>query len=187
MHWRYLSNIQAFRYFAWIWCDFWWVLCHKTSIGEMYAGPTSIPYTKVTSIHYQTLSKNDTTWKIEVNNLSVWSLLGLLLFSWTSVMILATIMKSFTTGVSRTFWWHAPPALCGWITGKGNLSRAEKIFYKENSRKIFWRQNFNYGLILVRALTTHSMGVAGQWKKWYIASDRKSTSKKWWWSYVLRV
>ena len=50
-------------------------------------------------------------------------------------MILATIMKSFTTGVSRTFWWqwHAPPALCGWITGKGNLSRAEKIFYQENS------------------------------------------------------
>ena len=133
MHWRYLSNIQAFRYFAWIWCDFWWVLCHKTSIGEMYAGPTSIPYTKVTSIHYQTLSKNDTTWKIEVNNLSVWSLLGLLLFSWTSVVILVTIMKSFTTGVSRTFWWHAPPALCGWITGKGNLSRAEKIFYQENS------------------------------------------------------
>ena len=37
----------------------------------MYTGTTSIPYTKVTSIHYQTLSKKDTTWKIDVNNLSV--------------------------------------------------------------------------------------------------------------------
>ena len=39
----------------------------------------SIPYTKVTSICYQTLSKKDTTWKSDVNNLSVCSLQGLLL------------------------------------------------------------------------------------------------------------
>ena len=45
----------------------------------MYTGTTSIPYTKVTSIHYQTLSKKDTTWKIDVSNLSVRSLQGLLL------------------------------------------------------------------------------------------------------------
>ena len=38
---------------------------------------TIIPNTKVTSIHYQTLSKKDT--KIDVNNLSVRSLQGLLL------------------------------------------------------------------------------------------------------------
>ena len=52
---------------------------YATSIGEMHTGTTSIPYTKVTSIHYQTLSKKDTTWKNDVNNLSVWSLKGLLL------------------------------------------------------------------------------------------------------------
>ena len=52
---------------------------YATTIGEMYTGTTSIPYTKVTSIHYQTLSKKDTTWKIDVNNLSVRSLQGLLL------------------------------------------------------------------------------------------------------------
>ena len=34
---------------------------YATSIDEMYTGTTSIPYTKVTSIHYQTLSKKDTT------------------------------------------------------------------------------------------------------------------------------
>ena len=52
---------------------------YATSIDEMYTGTTSIPYTKVTSIHYQTLSKKDTTWKIEGNNPSVRSLQGLLL------------------------------------------------------------------------------------------------------------
>ena len=39
----------------------------------------SILYTKVESIHYETLSKKDIIWKIDVNNLSVRSLQGLLL------------------------------------------------------------------------------------------------------------
>ena len=52
---------------------------YATVIGEMYTGAISIPYTKVTLIHYQTLSKRDTTWKIDVNNLSVSSLQCLLL------------------------------------------------------------------------------------------------------------
>ena len=52
---------------------------YATSIGEMYTATTTIPYTKVTSIHYQTLSKKYTTWKIDVNNLSAWPLQGLLL------------------------------------------------------------------------------------------------------------
>ena len=34
---------------------------------------------KVTSIHYESLSKKDNVWKIDVNNLSVRSLQGLLL------------------------------------------------------------------------------------------------------------
>ena len=48
------------------------------SIGEMYTG-TSIPYTKITSIHYETLNKKDTTWKIDMTSISVRSLQGLLL------------------------------------------------------------------------------------------------------------
>ena len=51
---------------------------YAMAIDEMYV-ETSIPYTKVTSIHYQTLSKKGTTWKTDVNNLSVRSLQGLLL------------------------------------------------------------------------------------------------------------
>ena len=51
---------------------------YATVIGEMYV-KTLIYYTKVISIHHQTLSKKDTTWKTDVNNLSVRSLQGLLL------------------------------------------------------------------------------------------------------------
>ena len=51
---------------------------YATAIAEMYV-KTLIYYSKVTSIHHQTLSKNDTTWKIDANNLSVRSLQGLLL------------------------------------------------------------------------------------------------------------
>ena len=52
---------------------------YATSLGEMYTGTTSIPYTKVTSIHHELLEKQDTTWKIDFNNLSARSLQGLLL------------------------------------------------------------------------------------------------------------
>ena len=50
-----------------------------STVSELYGGTTSIPYTKVTSIHYQTLSKKCTTCNIDVNSLSVRSLQGLLL------------------------------------------------------------------------------------------------------------
>ena len=52
---------------------------YATTIGQMYSGTTSIPYTKVELVQYHTLSKKDTIWKIDVNNLSVRSLRGLLL------------------------------------------------------------------------------------------------------------
>ena len=51
---------------------------YATAIGEIYV-KTLIYYTKVTSIHHQALSKKDTTWKIDVDNLSVRSLQDLLL------------------------------------------------------------------------------------------------------------
>ena len=52
---------------------------YATARGELYAGTKSIPYTKVTSMHYWKLSKKDITWKTDVSNLSVRSLKGLLL------------------------------------------------------------------------------------------------------------
>ena len=52
---------------------------YSTKIGELYSATTTIPYTKVTSIHYQTLSKKYTVLKIGVNSLSFGSLQDLLL------------------------------------------------------------------------------------------------------------
>ena len=46
---------------------------YVTAIDELYAGTTSILYTKVISIHYQTLPKKDASGKIDNNNLSVHS------------------------------------------------------------------------------------------------------------------
>ena len=51
---------------------------YALGIGEIYIRK-SIPYAKVTSIHYESLPKKYTVWKIDVNNLSVRSLQGLLL------------------------------------------------------------------------------------------------------------
>ena len=47
---------------------------YATAIGKMDTKKTSIYYTKITSIHQQTLSKKYTSWKFELNNLSVRSL-----------------------------------------------------------------------------------------------------------------
>ena len=46
---------------------------YATTIGKMYTN-MSIPYTKVELTHYHILSKKDTVWKIDVNNLSFRSL-----------------------------------------------------------------------------------------------------------------
>ena len=46
---------------------------------ENFYSETSIPYTKVTAVHHQALSKKNENWKIDINNLSVRSLHGLLL------------------------------------------------------------------------------------------------------------
>ena len=52
---------------------------YTTTIGVLYATAISIPCTNVTSIHDETLSKEDTTWITDVNNLPVRSLQGILL------------------------------------------------------------------------------------------------------------
>ena len=77
MYGRHQCNIQDFRHF--LEYDAIFDDPYATSIGEMHIREMSIPYTKVTSIYYQALSKRDIVWKIDMNNLSVWSLQGLLL------------------------------------------------------------------------------------------------------------
>ena len=56
----------------------------KHIIKSMYfnfgkVNETLIPYIKVTAVHQQTLSKKNENWKIDINNLSLRSLQGLLL------------------------------------------------------------------------------------------------------------
>ena len=141
------------------------------------------PYTKVTSMHYQTLSKKDTTWKIDVTNLSVPSGQGraYCYYSLTKVMILPTRMKNFTIPASRKFWWQSVLCLINplgldytqgkFIQSLKNISIKKILMWH---RKTFWRQNLHYGLIHVQALITHSMAIAGQWKKvLYCFSSKK--------------
>lgn len=50
-----------------------------TTIAELYSGKTSIPFTMITPIYYQIVSKIDITSKVDVDNLSFCSLQDLLL------------------------------------------------------------------------------------------------------------
>ena len=141
---------------------------YATTIDQMYTGTTSIPYTKVELIHYQALSKKDTIWKIDVNNLSVRSLQDLLLlflnkrddfvnkneefYNPSIRKILVTIngmpYQFFTAGLQAR-----------------DIYPEFKTIFTENTLmshgKNFLRQNLDYGSTHVQALTTHFTVVAG--------------------------
>ena len=68
---------------------------YALGIDEMYTGTMSMPYTKVTSVHYESLSKKDTVWKIDVNNLSVCFCRVYCYYSLTNVMIFANKNEEF--------------------------------------------------------------------------------------------
>ena len=76
---------------------------YATTIGKMYTRTTSIPCTKATLIHYQTLSKNKLprilTW---ITFLFVHCRAYCYYFL-TNMMILPTKRKNFTTKASRKF------------------------------------------------------------------------------------
>ena len=76
---------------------------YATTIGEMYTQTTSTSYTKVTLIHYQTLSKKDATWKIKGNNFLFIYCKAYCDCYLINVMTLPTKMKIFTTQASRKF------------------------------------------------------------------------------------
>ena len=91
---------------------------YATTIGEMYTN-MSIPYTKVELIHYHILSKKDTIWKIDVNNLSVRSLQGLLLLFLDKRDDFANKNEEFYNPSIRKILVTingASSTLCSWIT-----------------------------------------------------------------------
>ena len=98
----------------------------------MCTATTSIPYTKVTSIHYQTLSTKYTTGKIDVNNLSVCSLQGLLLLFHDKRNDFAKKMKNFTIQTSKTFQQQLMECLTSYL----QLAYKSEIF-TQNQKEFF--------------------------------------------------
>ena len=141
---------------------------YATTIGEMYAGTTSIPYTKATSIYYQTLSKKDSTWKIDVNNLSIRSLQGLLLLfsdkrddfaNKNEEFYNPTINKILTTinGMPHQLF-------AGGLQARDIYPELKKYFYREHSN-VTWEEflTTKFGLwIDTRSSTNNNLHGSGR-------------------------
>ena len=109
---------------------------YAMAIGEMYA-ETSIPYTKVTSIHYQILSKKETTRKIDVNDLSVCSL--------HCILLLLLDKRDDIANKNEDFYNRSMKKILAIINGRTHqlfgaglqaryiYPELKKFFYKENS------------------------------------------------------
>ena len=106
---------------------------------EAYIREMSILYTKVTSTHYQAISKKDIVWIIDLNNLSAGSLRGLLLLFFDKHDDFAnkneefynpSIMKSLVTINVM-----AHQLYTGGLRATDIYSELKRYFYKENSNK----------------------------------------------------
>ena len=112
---------------------------YATTIGEMYGGTnvTSIPYTEVISIHYQTLSQKDTAWKIDVNNLYICPLQGLLLLFLDKRDDFANKNEEFYNPSIKkilvTINWTPHQLSAAGLQARDNYPELKKYFYKENS------------------------------------------------------
>ena len=145
---------------------------YATSIGEMYTGTRSIPYAKVTSTHYQTWCKTDTTWKIDVNNLSVRSLQGLLLLFLDKRDDFANKNEQFykpsIKKILVTINGMPDQLFAAGLQATDIYPELTKYFYREHSN-VTWEKflttKFVLRLIHVQPFKTHFMAVAGQWKE----------------------
>ena len=102
-----------------------------------YIRELSIPYTKVTSIHYKALSKKDIVWKIDVNSLSVRSLRGLLLLFLDKHDDFANKNEEFYNPTIKKILVTIngmPHQLCaGGLKVRYIYQELKQYFYKENS------------------------------------------------------
>ena len=127
-------------------------ISYATSIRKIYSGRFSIPYTKVTSIHYQALSKEDIVWKIDVNNLSCCSLQGLLLLFLDKLDDFANKNEEFCSPSIKkilvTINVMPHQLYKGDLGARDIYPELKKNFYKENlmwTMKNFYQQNLGYG------------------------------------------
>ena len=109
---------------------------YATTIGEMYTN-MSIPYTKVELIHYRTLSKKDTIWKIDVNNLPVRSLQGLsLLFLDKKTDFVNMNEECYNPSIKKilvTINGMPHQLFAARLQARDIYTELRKYFYKENS------------------------------------------------------
>ena len=112
-------------------------LDYATMFETLYRGETSIPYTKVTAVHHQALSKKNENWKIDINNLSVRSLQGLLLlfvdkqndFANENEKFYNPSIKKILTTINGIPHQLYP----GGILSRDIFPEAKKYFYKKDS------------------------------------------------------
>ena len=144
---------------------------YATTIGEMYTGTTSIPYTKVISVHYQTLSKKDTTWKTDVNNLSVRSFQGLLLLFLDKRDDFANKNEGFYNPkikkILTTINGMPHQLSAAGLQARGIYPELKKYFYKEHSN-VTWEdfRTTKFGLwIDTRSSTDNNLHGSGRAKE----------------------
>ena len=146
---------------------------YATAIGEIYV-KTLIYYTKVTSIHHQTLSKKGTTWKIDVDNLSIRSLQGLLLLFLDKRDDFANKNEEFYNPsmkkISITINGIPLQLFRGGLMSRYIYPELKKYFYKEHS-DVTWEEflTTKFGLWIETRSSTDNNLQGG--KKWHITSD----------------
>ena len=107
------------------------------AVFENLYSETSIPYTKVTAVHHQALSKKNENWKIDINNLSVRSLQGLLLlfvdkqkeFGNETEKFYNPLIKKILTTINGIPHQLYP----GGVLSRDIFPEAKKYFYKPDS------------------------------------------------------
>ena len=116
---------------------------HATTISEMYNGGTSVPYIRLELIYYHTLSKKDTIWKIDVNNLSVRSLEELLLIFLVKRNDFANNNEEFYNPSIKkilvTLNGMPHQLTVAGLQGRDIYSELKKYFYKEHSN-VTWEE-----------------------------------------------
>ena len=115
---------------------------YATAIGGMYTN-MSIPYTKITLKHYQTLSKKDTIWKIDMNSLDVCSLQGLLSLFLDKLDSLANKNEEFYNPsikkILATLNGDPHQLVKGGLGARDIHPELKKYFYKENPN-VTWEE-----------------------------------------------
>ena len=140
---------------------------YATMFENLYR-ETSIPYTKVTAVHHQALSKKNENWKIDINNLSVRSLQGLLLlfvdnrndFANKNKKFYKTSIKKILTTINGILHQLYP----GGVLSRDIFPEAKKYFYKPDS-DVIWSEFFTtkFGLwIDVRSSNDNQLHGSGR-------------------------